>query len=49
MGVLVVNFLKVFRALLVKKRFAKYLSADGCFVKTIILLAVMITNMPSVS
>ena len=49
MGVLFVNFLKVFRALLVKKRFAKYLSADGCFVKTTILLIVMITTMQSVS
>ena len=35
--------------LLVKKRFAKNLSADGCFVKTIILLTVMITTMLSVS
>ena len=29
--------------------FAKYLYADGCFIKTIILLAVMVTTMLSVS
>ena len=39
------DFLKVDKKL-VKKRFAKYLSADGCFVK---LLTVMITTMLSVS
>ena len=27
----------------VEKMFAKYLSADGCFVKMIVLLTVMIT------
>ena len=30
-----------------EKMFAKYLSGDGCFVKTIILLTVMITTMLS--
>ena len=35
--------------LLVKKRFAKNPSADSCFVKTIILLTVMITTMLCVS
>ena len=32
-----------------QKMFAKYLSADGCFVKTITLLTAMITTMLSVS
>ena len=34
------NFLKIHK-IIGKKRFAKYLSADACFVKTIILLTVM--------
>ena len=39
------NFLKVYKNT-GEKMFAKYLSADGCFVKTI---TVMITTMLSVS
>ena len=42
------NFLKIHKNS-GEKMFAKYLSADGCFVKTIILLTVMITTMLSVS
>ena len=59
-GVFFVNFLKIskelllmhckkFTKVLVKYMFAKYLSADGCFVKGIILLTLMITTMLSVS
>ena len=40
------NFLKVYKST-GEKMFAKYLSADGCFVKTIILLTVMITTIQS--
>ena len=40
---------RIFRKLLVKKRLAKNLSADGYFAKTIILLTVIITTMLSVS
>ena len=42
------NFLKVHKNT-GEKMFAKYLSADDCFVKTIILLTVMITAMLPVS
>ena len=38
------NFLKVHKNTC-KKMFAEYLSTDGCFVKTIILLTVVITTM----
>ena len=38
------NFLKVYKSN-GEKMFAKYLSADGCLVKKIILLTVMITTM----
>ena len=41
------NFLKVYKGT-GEKMFAKYLSADGCLAKTI-LLTVMITTMLSVS
>ena len=42
------NFLKVHKNT-VEKMFAKYLSADGCFVETIIPLTVMWKMMLSVS
>ena len=42
------NFLKVHKNT-GEKMFTKYLSADGCFVKTIIPLTVMMTTMLSVS
>ena len=42
------NFLKVHKNI-GKNIFAKYLSADDCFTKIIILLTVMITTMLSVS
>ena len=38
------NFLKVYKST-GGKMFAKYLFADGCFIKRIILLTVMITMM----
>ena len=43
-----INFLKVLKNTDVKM-FAKYLSADCCFVTTIVLLTVMITAILSVS
>ena len=42
------DFLKVYKST-GENMFAKYLSGDGCFAKTIILLTVMITTMLSVS
>ena len=42
------NFLKVHKNT-GEEMFVKYLSADGCFVKTIILLTMMIKTMVSVS
>ena len=42
------NFLKVYKSA-GEIFFAKYLSAHSCFVKTIMLLSVMITRMLSVS
>ena len=42
------NFLKVYKST-GKKMFAKYLSADGYFVKIIMLLTVMIKTMLSAS
>ena len=42
------NFLKVYKST-GEKILAKYLSADGCLVKTIILLTVMIRTILSVS
>ena len=42
------NFLKVYKST-GEKVFAKYFSADGCFVKTVIKLTVMITTVLSLS
>ena len=42
------NFLKVHKNT-GEKMFAKYVSADGCFVKTLIVLTVILTTMLSVS
>ena len=42
------NFVKVYKNI-DKNMFAKYLSADDCFVKAMILLTAMITTMLSVS